>query len=213
MHAQFWKVILPAFLVGLFILNGCDTASPKTVAGVNDQPLAGEATSAVETPTKRASDTTTITPAATPVGATAATGSQLPDEVVADLLDPDGPTAAAIETLLEAGDQRFVSVLLELMRARQIGLIEGSYSDIVDALEELSGQNFGDDWPAWVAWYGQTDLIPPPGFTGWKGQLLSTIDPGFADFLRDEFPSRIRTKRSYGAACLSTVFHPWKTRP
>jgi len=195
-RTQFWKVILPAFLVGLFILNGCGSASTTTGAGVNEQPLAGEATSAAESPSQRASDPATITPSenptATPVGVTAATGSQLPDEVVADLLDPDGPTAAAIETLIEAGDQRFVSVLLELMRARQIGLIEGSYSDIVDALEELSGQNFGDDWGAWVEWYGQTDLVPPPGFTGWKGQLLSGIDPGFADFLRDDFPSRIR---------------------
>ncbi len=62
------------------------------------------------------------------------------------------------------------------------------------SLEELSGQQFADNWPAWVEWYGQTELEPPPGFTGWKGQLLGRIDSGFADFLRDELPSRIRTE-------------------
>ena len=70
------------------------------------------------------------------------------DEAIAELLDPDGPTTEAIEMLLEAGDQRFVAVLLELMRAQQIGLIEGSYEEIIDALEQLSGQQFGNDWPA-----------------------------------------------------------------
>jgi hypothetical protein len=93
------------------------------------------------------------------------------------------------------GDQRFVSVLIELMRAAQIGLIRDvNYLVVVRALEELSGQQFGDEWPAWVEWYGGTDLEPPPGFTSWKGQLLSRIDPQFAGFLKDEYPSRLRVE-------------------
>ena len=76
------------------------------------------------------------------------------------LLDPE---SEALQTVLESGDERFVSVFLELMHARQIGIVDGSYSDIIKALEGLSGQDFGQDWPAWVEWYGTTELEPPPG--------------------------------------------------
>ena len=58
----------------------------------------------------------------------------------------------------------------------------------------LSGQEFGDDWGAWVEWYGATDLEPPPGFTEWKGLVLSRIDPRFGDFLQDKYASRIRSE-------------------
>ncbi len=189
--SKFWTIILPALLFGLFILNGCNSPSTNSAGEPGNPETATPA--APNFPTRTTSmGAPRLDPTATAIAPDPDAGSQLPAEDVAALLAPAGPSAAAIETLLEAGDQRFVSVLLELLRARQIGLIQGSYSDIVDALEALSGQKFGDDWPAWVEWYGQTDLTPPPGFTTWKGQLLSTIDPGFADFLRDDYPSRIR---------------------
>lgn len=95
------------------------------------------------------------------------------------LLDPE---IEALQTVLESGDERFVAILLEIMRAHQIGIVEGSYNDIIETLESLSDQDFSQDWPAWIEWYGKTELEPPPGFTGWKGQLLARIDPGFADF-------------------------------
>jgi hypothetical protein len=65
---------------------------------------------------------------------------------------------------------------------------------LIGPLETLSGLSFGDDWPAWVIWYGATDISPPPGFTGWKGQLLGRIDPGFTDFLQDDSPTLIRVE-------------------
>jgi hypothetical protein len=102
---------------------------------------------------------------------------------------------AALTSILAAEDMRFVSVLIEVMRAAQIGL-EGdvNYLKLIDTLENLSGQELGDSWPAWVEWYGSTDIEPPPGFTTWKGRLLSRIDQGFAVFLKDEHPSRIRVE-------------------
>ncbi len=97
--------------------------------------------------------------------------------------------------ILEAGDSRFIPVYIELFRAYQIGLLRGvDIADTIRALETLSGQSFRDDWPAWVTWYGATDIAPPPGFTGWKGQVLGRIDPGFAEFLQDDLPSRIRVE-------------------
>ena len=100
-----------------------------------------------------------------------------------------------LDRIIATDDTRFIAVLLELMRMNQIGQGSGAgYEALVAALQRLSGQTFGADWPAWIDWYGTTDLVPPPGFTGWKGKLLARIDPRFADFLRDQYPSRIRTE-------------------
>jgi hypothetical protein len=108
--------------------------------------------------------------------------------------DP-GEALTALDRIVESGDSRFIAVLIELMRANQIGIVfAGGYQAHANVLQDLSGQTFGFDWPAWVEWYGGTDLVPPPGFTGWKGGLLGRIDPGFNDFLRDDAPSRIRTE-------------------
>ncbi len=117
-------------------------------------------------------------------------------QVLADLGGRDGEAGArALAGVLKARDPRFIAVLIEILRANEIGLALGvDYSSTVEALEALSGQSLGANWPAWVEWYGGTDLAPPPGFTGWKGQLLSFIDLRFADFLTDEAASRIRVE-------------------
>jgi len=116
--------------------------------------------------------------------------------ILADLGGRDREAAErSLAAVLEAHDLRFIAVLIEVLRANEIGMALGvDYSSTVSALEELSGQRLGANWPAWVEWYGATDLLPPPGFTGWKGQLLSFIDPRFAEFLNDEAPSRIRVE-------------------
>lgn len=138
-------------------------------------------------------------PTAAPLAPTLPAGTPLPDdEATAVMFVLSGSKSAsetAIEHILAANDIRFIPVFLELMRAEEIGLTTGAnYFQHLTALQKLSGQNFGPDWPAWVEWYGATDIVPPPGFTTWKGQLLSQIDPGFGEFLRDEFPSRIRVE-------------------
>ncbi len=106
-----------------------------------------------------------------------------------------GEMDVAFQLILDAQDERFVAVLIELIRADQIGLMRNvNYSALIDTLEELSGQPLSDDWSAWVEWYGSTELHPPPGFTSWKGRLLSKIDPEFSVFLQDDHPSRIRVE-------------------
>lgn len=103
--------------------------------------------------------------------------------------------SAALEAVLDAQDERFISVLIEVMRGTEVGMFLGTdYDTTVSALENLSGETFGANWPAWVEWYGGTDLLPPPGFTGWKGDMLTFIDPRFADFLQDDVPSQIRVE-------------------
>ncbi|UCG22981.1 MAG: DUF3179 domain-containing protein [Chloroflexota bacterium] len=197
--AHGWPIAIVALLAGLIAFSGCGPA--PTPAADNDDQSAGQETAATSTPdamTSATVETPIETATASPTEAAVPAGSHLPDEttveLLTELLDVNGPSAEALETILEAGDERFVAVLLELMRARQIGIVRGDYDEIIATMEELSGQDFGADWPAWIEWYGGANLEPPPGFTGWKGQLLSRIDPGFADFLRDDFPSRIRAE-------------------
>ena len=111
------------------------------------------------------------------------------------LIDPNTPQGSRLRTILAAHDIRFIAVLIEMLRASQIGLVKTiDDAAVVEALEQLSGHQFGADWPAWVEWYGTSLLVPPPGFTGWKGRLLSRIDPRFGEFLIEGAPSQIRVE-------------------
>ena len=124
----------------------------------------------------------------------------IPDAELAGLYAAltDGDTAAeetAIARIEAARDRRFVPVLLELVRAGQLGIAGRSgYNQRMVALERLTGQALGGDWFRWAEWYEGTDLVPPPGFASWKGQLWTRIDPGFGELLKDEHPTRIRVE-------------------
>ncbi len=123
--------------------------------------------------------------------------TQIPDEeatrLMYELMNSD--SQQAVDTILAAKDTRFIAVFIELLRINQMSFFGNTgYNAPHEALETLSGQTIGYDWFSWVEWYGKTDLIPPPGFTGWKGKLLSQIDVEFGNFLKDEFQSTIRTE-------------------
>lgn len=98
----------------------------------------------------------------------------------------------AVDAVLAADDRRFIPVLLEVLRGMQVGIVSpSSYDAVIEGLQQLSGETFGDDVFAWLEWSATSGVQPPPGFTGWKGQLLGRIDPGFGAFLRDGVPARI----------------------
>jgi hypothetical protein len=122
----------------------------------------------------------------------------IPDAEIPALYEAltDGDTAAEEQATLQietARDLRFVPVLLELVRAGQMGIAgRAGYNQRLVVLERLSGQSLGGDWFAWAEWYAGTELAPPPGFATWKGKLWSRIDPGFAELIRDDRPARMR---------------------
>jgi hypothetical protein len=124
----------------------------------------------------------------------------VPDAEIAGLYEAltDGDTAAeeqAIARIEAAQDRRFVPVLLELMRAGQMGIAgRAGYNQRMIALERLTGEALGGDWFSWAEWYEGSDFAPPPGFASWKGQLWTRIDPGFGELLEDEHPARIRVE-------------------
>ena len=106
----------------------------------------------------------------------------------------ESPVRRALDEIVASGDQRFVAPLIEVLRAKQILLLEGGvpFDEHVAALEALTGEQLGDSWRAWVEWYGERELGLPPGFTSWKGRLLGRIDIQFQEFLNDAHPIRIR---------------------
>ncbi len=129
-----------------------------------------------------------------------ARAGELPDGEARAVLEAlEGPSAraarAAIDRAIAAGDTRFTAPLIELLRAAEVGIAApGTGPQSARALETLSGQDFGTVWPDWVRWYAGTELVAPPGFTGFKGRLLGRIDPAFEGLLRDTHPSRIRAE-------------------
>ena len=159
---------------------------------------AGRPESSIPTPTSTA---TAERASPTEQPAEEVNSGELPNDVATrymyDLSSRDRELgAAALEAVLEANDQRFIAVLIEVMRGTEVGMFLGTdYDSTVSGLESLSGESFGANWPAWVEWYGATDLTPPPGFIGWKGDVLSFIDPRFADFLKDDAPSPLMGPR------------------
>lgn len=177
------------FLGFSIIFSGCTTSESA--------PIAAETVTEISTAVSVDADLPRSTP--TP-GLTPNAESPFPDEEATRLMyqlsqNSQPKFQETVDTILAANDTRFIAVFIELLRANQIALLRNiNYQTPIDALETLSGHSFGNDWPAWVEWYGETDLTPPPGFTGWKGQLLAQIDPGFAEFLQDDFPTTIRTE-------------------
>jgi hypothetical protein len=183
-----WLGVIVFLALGI-VLTGCSTARPQ----IDDSSMP---------------DTATPPPTpGTPASPTAAPSAAVPSPVqngplsdqeaikLMELLVEEGPplSQAAIDRVVDKGDQRFIAVFIELMRAAETGLISpAGYGAYILALQTLSGQSFEGDWPAWVEWYGEIDLSPPPGFTAWKGKLLSRIDPRFENFLSHAAPARLR---------------------
>jgi hypothetical protein len=101
----------------------------------------------------------------------------------------------AIASILADHDRRYTAAFIELLRAAEVGIASPAVGEAsARALEALTGLELGDDWPAWVTWYAGSDLEPPPGFIGWKGELLAGIDENFADLLYPGAPSTVRAE-------------------
>ena len=146
-----------------------------------------------------ASDTASAPEAALPEADASPIGDAEAAALLASLGDAEaGEDAlrAALARIVAADDERFASVLIELLWARDVGVLRDGldYTEYAAALEALTGAGVGTNRHSWVEWYGATGLEPPPGFTAWKGRLMSPIDPRFADFLSGEWPSRIRVE-------------------
>ncbi len=207
---------LPAALVLLAAawLIACgderDAAAPATATAAPETPAATPTASpsiATATPTAAVA-TPTSTPRATPTprptfeAPPGVDSGPISDREAANLLNAfihspvEGPVREALWRIVAAEDQRFVAVLIDMLFARLARVISVGPDrfEYGDALDLLTGQTIGYDYFSWLRWYGATDLVPPPGYLGWKGRLLANIDERFQDFLNDEHASAIRVE-------------------
>jgi hypothetical protein len=185
-------------LLGIFLLwvVGCQPQmAESTLTPSNTEQSESEPPAALSFPTSTASSQEA---APNPTQTTAVSTLPIDDDEAKQIMDTllqgtPGQIQKALDRITAVEDERFIPVLIEAFRGGQLRILRITDSQaLVSALEELSGQTFGPDWPAWVEWYGNTDITPPPGFVGWKGAVLSQIDPRFGEFLQEELPIRLR---------------------
>ena len=68
-------------------------------------------------------------------------------------------------------------------------------ADARQLLENLSGERLGGRYRIWFLYAGgRTDLTPPPGYTAWKGEMFSRIDPVYGRILRPGAAVRLRLR-------------------
>ena len=104
-------------------------------------------------------------------------------------------TSEALARIRASKREHYSAPLIEMLPALSIGIVENvPPQELLETLEAVSGQAFGDDWPAWMRWLAAEPLGTPPGFTGWKGRLFSRIDRRFGALLAYGIPSRIRSE-------------------
>ena len=179
MKTRWAPLLIGASLLALVAAAGCEDG----VGSGSSAPGGGTPRdSLASTPVFTAQDVTPR-PTLPPIG------RALPDARVAEILDlwlEEEPAPNLLEASLaeveDAVDQRFVAPLIELTWGGMLQIVHFDQRH-ADVLKSLTAQPYGRDWERWLAWYGGTDLEPPPGFVEWKGRLLSRIDPRFAGFL------------------------------
>lgn len=127
-------------------------------------------------------------------------GAALSDQDVTNVMHlmterPATSAWQAIEVATASGDERFIPVLIEMLRFGQLGVVPWGYTQrTIVPLQLLSGESLGGDWGEWIEWYGATEIVPPDGFAEWKGRLLSEIDPRFGEFFQSTHASTIRVE-------------------
>ncbi len=172
-------------------------------AAVRPQPTAGAVTPPTRTPIPTPSPTRTPFPTPTPRAWPEASSAPIGDAEARELMDtlsnPDATEDAlrlALARIVRSDDERFAAVLIELLWARDTRILPRGleYLEYHDALEAITEGGVGPNRHYWVQWYGASDLAPPPGFTGWKGRLMSVIDEQFGEFLSDEHAAAIRVE-------------------
>ena len=177
-------------IILLFISVACSSAQPIEEDGVE----------VVETEIEEMEEETAVSSTNIPESTPTNVPSSISDEDATSLMNAlafssDEEALEALTVIVDANDQRFIPVLIELFRAAQVGIVRSLQLDeYVLALESLSGQDIGPSWGGWIEWYGGTDIVPPDGFVTWKGRILSLIDVNFGEFLQDSYPSTIRVE-------------------
>ncbi len=117
-----------------------------------------------------------------------------------DRLLPE-PGGAGIERALsEIEDRPNAQLAAPLIDLLAFTRTRDQYMQILRILSQIGGEHVARSgekaWEQWMNWYGERqNLKPPPGYIGWKGELLARlVDPRFREFLYADAPVRIRAE-------------------
>ena len=208
-------------LLVTLLLTACAQAAPAGETTVPPTAAPVEATTAAPTAAPPTAAAGMDDPTAEPDEAIAEPDSSgmFADEDVRQMLNTlsgssTGNPFIVLDDIVQSGDERFIPVLIELMRAAQIGLVgESLYPATIEALEELvrAGVRRRLARLGGVVRRDRPRLRRPASLAG-RGHCWRAIDPRFADFLQDDFPRASGRKRFSGAVCASTASRRWTTR-
>ena len=111
------------------------------------------------------------------------------DALMSELLRPEtAHREPALREIVRRGERSAIPGLIDILRFDLF-----LDSSVANALDRLSGQSFGHDWPRWVEWLaGREDLHPHPAYASFKGALFQRIDPAFGEFLYPGVKHRAR---------------------
>lgn len=97
---------------------------------------------------------------------------------------------AQMAYLKDRGQPDVVAGLLTAMR-----YADRRRDEIVEVMEALTGQRYGNDWFEWMLWQERNpQIVPHPSLIPFKREVLLGIDPNFDLFLRSEYLQRDRMK-------------------
>jgi hypothetical protein len=177
-----------ALIVAIALATACSSESSPTPTLASAPP---QATSARPTP----SPATELKPIATvtPLPPSDATQDELNRARLLMLQSFDfriGANVVAIQQAGELGVQESIIPLIELSR---FVFEDYTITELGTVLQNLTGQPFGgSEWAKWYRWLGEhPELKPLQGYTTWKGDLYSQIDPRFATFFEESQDTRI----------------------
>ena len=157
-----------------------------------ERPEAAQSPTAAPAPEPAVKATASPVPSVTPTTVPATTAQSLEYDPKANMFRLfSGPnhqfenTMLAMRLAQENEDVSQVPVIIEMLRFFGAGAFQGIAEE---TLRELTGQQLGGgpgSWDNWHEWLGEhsSEYPPPEGYVEWKINLLSLIDPRFAEFL------------------------------
>lgn len=94
----------------------------------------------------------------------------------------------AVRQLVARGEADVVPALIQTLR-----FISSDAETLVWALQQLTGDDAGPGWHDWMLWQeAHPEIVPHPGFTVMKADLMALIDPAFRVFLYEGVQHSIR---------------------
>ena len=109
-----------------------------------------------------------------------------------ELLFADSSSEArySIDSISSNWSDSYIPLVIETMNYSRSTSVR---AELLDILEDRTGQSFGADVQAWYSWIWNRDVVPEPSYANFKADLYRNIDSRFETYFRDRQDSaRIR---------------------